>query len=987
MPSYEEAPSEEATPSYEEEPAYEAPYSTAEGTDYSVQRGDTLWGITTRLRPDTRLSINQTMIAIYEANPQAFDGNINRLKAGVNLRIPSADNVFQISRGDAFNTVKRMNEEWRGATPLADTGYEDTAYDEPATPDTGYEEAYDTDTGVAAEPETETSLVLVPPDEEPAGVAYDDTLEPAEAPTREEEIVDRIADLEAADVPDQPSLIEIRDNELAALRQELAEIRGEVYEPPVPADEIVAEDEIEADEVEPVAEAEEAPEEEAAARQPVPTNIVRTPRASEPGIMDRLFGILGSVWTKIIAAVLVVGGILLWFLRRGRGEEQEGWEPVDRDEIVEPDLAATETLKPPQREESFVVEEDETAADAYSETQEVQIPETVFEAADDLEFDKFDSLEDTFSSETAVNLEQTDPIAEADFHMAYGLYDQAADLITAALQSNSGDKVLMSKLCEIYFVWGNRDAFVEAAANLKDAVGDDDSADWDKIVIMGQQIASDHALFAGAGVAGATRAVDLAFESDMDEAADLDMDLGAAGTGEEEVIDLGAGESEDDDGGLDFVFDEAFHGDLAALLALDFVFDEAAADDTAAAETLAEEEPTAEMTPPVEPTVEMPTIEEPFMGLDEASGLRSVDESADTDDAETGQEAEPTSEIDLDELDLDVGGLDEEGLASLDELDDTETEEMADDRSEITGENPAVDPNVTGVQRVLGADGTAVEPELDAGAEDLDELMGRDEIDSTGLRLAPDETGRMPSLDALEETDTSIHTDLLDATGRTQVLDEDMGADLAMDLEGSLGDDDETLLASAADDETTAIASDVDTLLASFDDDEATEASDDAETFLAPLSDDEDFDLSRTETLPEDVFESDTRPDETSEMPALDVNDLDIDLDDLTAALQVSGGGDTVDEMREDSTVEQPRPAAADETTELPTMAFGPDDLSDDLHEARTMTEVGTKLDLARAYVDMGDPAGARSILEEVLDEGDEGQRQQAQQLLDSLPS
>ena len=50
------------------------------------------------------------------------------------------------------------------------------------------------------------------------------------------------------------------------------------------------------------------------------------------------------------------------------------------------------------------------------------------------------------------------------------------------------------------------------------------------------------------------------------------------------------------------------------------------------------------------------------------------------------------------------------------------------------------------------------------------------------------------------------------------------------------------------------------------------------------------------------------------------------------------------------------------------------------------MTEVGTKLDLARAYVDMGDPAGARSILEEVLDEGDEGQRQQAQQLLDSLP-
>jgi pilus assembly protein FimV len=67
-------------------------------------------------------------------------------------------------------------------------------------------------------------------------------------------------------------------------------------------------------------------------------------------------------------------------------------------------------------------------------------------------------------------------------------------------------------------------------------------------------------------------------------------------------------------------------------------------------------------------------------------------------------------------------------------------------------------------------------------------------------------------------------------------------------------------------------------------------------------------------------------------------------------------------------------------------MELAPDDMSGDLHEARTMTEVGTKLDLARAYVDMGDPAGARSILDEVLDEGDEGQKQQAQALLDSLP-
>ncbi|MGH8262162.1 MAG: FimV/HubP family polar landmark protein, partial [Steroidobacteraceae bacterium] len=54
--------------------------------------------------------------------------------------------------------------------------------------------------------------------------------------------------------------------------------------------------------------------------------------------------------------------------------------------------------------------------------------------------------------------------------------------------------------------------------------------------------------------------------------------------------------------------------------------------------------------------------------------------------------------------------------------------------------------------------------------------------------------------------------------------------------------------------------------------------------------------------------------------------------------------------------------------------------------EPVTMSEVGTKLDLARAYMDMGDPEGARSILEEVLTEGSASQKQEAQRLIASLP-
>ena len=955
----EPAPSEPAPPPVREEtPRYtpDTDYSTQDGGDVYVNRGDTLWGITQRMRPDSRLTMNQTMLAIFEANRGAFSGNINRLKAGATLRIPSADEVFQISRGAAFAEVKRQNETWRAEKGVADTGVADTSYDD-ATYDTGYEEtpayeepaetadtttdaAYDPGYGVSEqpaepEPETETSLTLVPPDEEATGEEYTEELEAAEPTTREQEIENRIAELEAADVPEQQSLIEIRDNELAALRQELAEIRGETaaLDEPLPDEEMPAEEEVAADA--------EADEEVAAEPEPAPTTIVRTPRAGEPSLMDRVMDILGSTWLKIIAGAVLLAGIVLWFLKRGRGDEDDQpWETLDSDEIAAGALSTTETLQAPRPDESFVVEEQESGAlsmdDDTFEAPAPEAPESTGTTG------QFDSLEDTFSSETAVNLDQTDPLAEADFHMAYGLYDQAADLINGALETDPSDQALMSKLCEIYFVWGNRDAFVDAATRLKGAVGDDDSAEWDKIVIMGQQIAGDDELFAGAGVAGATKAVDLSFESEMDEAAELDMDFGGDEGGESDILDLGAEDPTQaaGDDGLDFLFGD----DTEA---------EAAADDEADVEL----EPTAEMPSQTEPTVETPTIEQQFSGMEGTSELPSIDDSLGEALADSGHETEETAEINLDELDLDVDGLAETELASLDDLDETGTNEiLTGDLSDITGKNPEIDPDATGVQEALDPDATGIGEALN-----LDDI--EDEIGSTGLRLAPDETGRMPMLDAAEEA-----TDLLDATGHTQILSEDMAVETGTDV-ADLGDEDATMLASDLDEEDEAqIGSEAETLLASMDDDE------------------EDFDFAKTEALPPDAFTGNVHLDETSEMPSVAETDVDLDLDDLTAALQVSEVGDTVEQPRDDATVEYPRPSMEDETAEVPTMSLGPEDMSDDLYEARTMTEVGTKLDLARAYVDMGDPQGARSILEEVLDEGDEGQRQQAQQLLDSLP-
>ena len=49
--------------------------------------------------------------------------------------------------------------------------------------------------------------------------------------------------------------------------------------------------------------------------------------------------------------------------------------------------------------------------------------------------------------------------------------------------------------------------------------------------------------------------------------------------------------------------------------------------------------------------------------------------------------------------------------------------------------------------------------------------------------------------------------------------------------------------------------------------------------------------------------------------------------------------------------------------------------------ESPQWDETATKLDLARAYIDMGDSEGAKSILEEVMAEGNEQQKKQAKEL------
>ena len=76
--------------------------------------------------------------------------------------------------------------------------------------------------------------------------------------------------------------------------------------------------------------------------------------------------------------------------------------------------------------------------------------------------------DDSVAGDTAVALDQGDPLAEADFHMAYGLYDQAADLVRIAIAREPQRRDLKLKLLEVFFVWGNKDQFLQLAHELSD---------------------------------------------------------------------------------------------------------------------------------------------------------------------------------------------------------------------------------------------------------------------------------------------------------------------------------------------------------------------------------------------------------------------------------------------------------------------------------------------------------------------------------------
>ncbi|MDH4656663.1 MULTISPECIES: FimV/HubP family polar landmark protein [unclassified Pseudomonas] len=160
----------------------------------------------------------------------------------------------------------------------------------------------------------------------------------------------------------------------------------------------------------------------------------------------------------------------------------------------------------------------------------------------------------------------------------------------------------------------------------------------------------------------------------------------------------------------------------------------------------------------------------------------------------------------------------------------------------------------------------------------------------------------------------------------------------------------------------------------------------DEEDFLLSL--DSDLDTPLTAEAPAPLAEKESEgllglpadfdlslPDEPIAEPLADNDSFAAQLDEVTAEL------DQLSDSLQKAPEPEPVAVLEDETADLG-LGLGEEDDFDFLSGT---DETATKLDLARAYIDMGDTEGARDILDEVLSEGSDTQQQEARELIARL--
>ena len=178
---------------------------------------DTLWSLARQNRPNNNITIKQAMLAIQDANPDAFpSGNINDMEAGSTILIPNAQAMTKRDSLAAIREVARQNREWvtlkSALTPKTAPA---PVPAKPATPNVEQDKLK-----LVAEPETENTQDNSKADELAKELAL--SKESLDKSEREKaDLSSRLDDLQKQ-IGTLQKLIRLKDEQLSAMENMLA---------------------------------------------------------------------------------------------------------------------------------------------------------------------------------------------------------------------------------------------------------------------------------------------------------------------------------------------------------------------------------------------------------------------------------------------------------------------------------------------------------------------------------------------------------------------------------------------------------------------------------------------------------------------------------------------------------------------------------------------------------------------------------------------
>ncbi len=463
-------------------------------TQRKTKSGDNLSKIASAMRVDG-VSLDQMLVALYEHNKDSFVGeNMNRLKVGKVIKLPSKEAIFATSRSEANKTVQLHVSDWQAYRTGLASAVPETKTPEPTpTPsqtDSGKVVAAEKQTVPTGQAESQDVVKLSAGENDKTSkdpkkaedakkaaaqeekVAHDKAL--AEAQGRTSAVEKQIEDMQKLLAMKNKAMTDLQKKAEADLAsQNQAETATAEAKPADPATQEAPKVETPSDPAQTEATppvTEEPPKVEPAKEEPKPAAKPPVVKAPEPVIEEPSFiaTLLESINLPLIAGV---GGIGLlaagWmYLRNKRRKDLESFE---RGILTSGGLKANTvfgntTGSTSSTDTSFLTDFAQSTDGAMMDTHDV------------------------------------DPIAEAEVYMAYGRDAQAEEILKDAITKEPKRYELHLKLLEMYAGRKDTSAFEAIAGELYTTLGSDDP-NWEKVAILGRELEPDNPLYAAKAAA------------------------------------------------------------------------------------------------------------------------------------------------------------------------------------------------------------------------------------------------------------------------------------------------------------------------------------------------------------------------------------------------------------------------------------------------------------------------------------------------------